>query len=248
MLKVIIVAVERVSMYGWRSRLGLILPSSNTTNEPEFYNHLPDGMSLHTARMRLENANAKALEDMANEVERCTDLLATADVDAIAYGCTTGSLVKGAGYDEKIETRIEDRAGVPAVATAASIKRAFDALNLRSLAIATPYIQDLNEREERFLQEAGYEVVDLQGLELEANSAIGDRTPETTYRQARMLNHGDADGVFISCTNYRTFEIVERLEADLDKPVVTSNQATLWDALQTVGVEPDLPLGRLFEC
>ena len=82
-------------MYGWRSRLGLVVPSSKTTNEPEFYEHLPEGVSLHTARMRLENANAQALEDMADKVERCTDLLATADVDVVAYGCTTGSLVKG---------------------------------------------------------------------------------------------------------------------------------------------------------
>jgi maleate isomerase len=53
--------------------------------------------------------------------------------------------------------------------------------------------------------------------------------------------------VFVSCTNYRTFEVIERLEADLGKPVVTSNQATLWDALRTLGVDDDLPLGRLFE-
>lgn len=107
--------------------------------------------------------------------------------------------MKGAGYDEEIERRIEERTDVPAVATAASIKRAFDALDLRSLAIATPYIRDLNEHEEEFLGEAGYDVVDID------------------------------------------FEIIEQLEADLDKPVVTSNQATLWDALRTIGVDADLP-------
>lgn len=61
------------------------------------------------------------------------------------------------------------------------------------------------------------------------------------------LDHEGADGVFISGTNYRTFEIIEQLEADLDKPVVTSNQATLWDALRTMGVDADLSLGRLFK-
>ena len=134
---------------------------------------------------------------------------------------------------------------MPAVATAASIKRAFDALDLESLAIATPYIQDLNDREEQFLGEAGYKVVDLRELGLEANAAIGSQTPENAYRQVRKLDHGDADGVFVSGTNYRTFEIIEQLEDDLDKPVVTSNQATLWDAMRNAGV--DLPLGRLFE-
>jgi len=235
-------------MYGWRGRLGLIIPSSNTTNEPEFYRHLPDGVSLHTARMHLRKANAETLERMADEVDRCADLLATAEVDAVAYGCTTGSLVKGAGYDERIEASIRERADVPAVATAASVKRAFDALGLSSLAITTPYITELNEREERFLEEAGYDVVDIEGLGLEDNQAIGDRGPETAYRRARALDYDDAvDGVFISCTNYRTFEVIERLEADIGKPVVTSNQATLWDALRTMGVDADLPLGRLFE-
>lgn len=236
-------------MYGWRGRLGLIIPSSNTTNEPEFYRHLPDGVSLHTARMYLRKSNAETLERMADEVDRCADLLATAEVDAVAYGCTTGSLVKGPGYDERIEASIREDAGVPAVATAASIKRAFDALDLESLVITTPYITDLNRREERFLEEAGYDVVDIEGLGLEDNQAIGDQRPEVAYRRARGLDHDDdaVDGVFVSCTNYRTFEAIEQLEADIGKPVVTSNQATLWDALRTMGVDADLPLGRLFE-
>lgn len=235
-------------MNGWRGRLGLIVPSSNTTNEPEFYRTLPDGVSLHTARMRLEDADADNLTEMADEVERCVELLSTADVDVIAYGCTTGSLVKGPGYDEEIESRIQDAAGVPGVATAAAIKRAFDALDLESLAITTPYIEDLNRREDEFLDAAGYDVRDITGLGIKPNLTIGEQSPETAYREAQTLVHEGADGVFISCTNYRTFEVIEPLEDDLDKPVVTSNQATLWNALELLGVEPpENAPGRLFD-
>lgn len=235
-------------MYGWRGRLGLIVPSSNSTNEPEFARWLPDGVSLHTARMRLEGVDAESLGAMADEIERCTDLLATADVDAIAYGCTTGSLVHGPGYDEEIEGRIESAADVPAVATAASVKRAFARLGLERLAITTPYVEDLNDREVEFLTDAGYEVVAMDGLGIDHNPGIGAQTPETAYRRARALPTADADGVFISCTNYRTFEIVASLEADLGMPVVTSNQATLWDALRRLEVATDevSDLGRLF--
>lgn len=235
-------------MYGWRGRLGLIVPSSNSTNEPEFARWLPDGVSLHTARMRLEGVDAESLGAMADEVERCADLLATADVDAIAYGCTTGSLVHGPGYDEEIEGRIESVADVPAVATAASVKRAFARLGLERLAITTPYVEDLNDREVEFLTDAGYEVVAMDGLGIDHNPDIGAQTPETAYRRARALPTGDADGVFVSCTNYRTFEMIASLEADLGMPVVTSNQATLWDALRTLGVATDevSDLGRLF--
>ena len=84
-------------MNGWRGRLGLIVPSSNTNNEPEFDRTVPEGVSLHTARMHLEDAAADSLTEMADEVERWVELPSTADVDVIAYGCATGSLVKGRG-------------------------------------------------------------------------------------------------------------------------------------------------------
>ena len=235
-------------MNGWRTRLGLIVPSSNTTNEPEFYDSLPDGVSLHTARMRLEDTTADDLEQMAGEIARCADLLSTANVDVVAYGCTTGSLFKGHGYDEEIESRLSAATEVPAVATAASVKRAFDVLNLDSVAIATPYINDLNKKEKNFLEERGYEVTAISGLQISQNVKIGAQYPETAYREARTVNTSDADGMFLSCTNYRTFEIINQLETDLGKPVVTSNQATLWDALRIANVDVTLDLGRLFEC
>jgi maleate isomerase len=234
-------------MFGWRGRLGLIVPSSNTTNEPEFYRSVPTGVSVHTARMRLQGTNAAELASMADDVERCAQQLADADVDAVVYGCTTGSLVKGPEYDTEIEDRIADIAGVPAVATAASIKRAFEALSLTSLAIVTPYIDDLNERERSFLEAAGFDIVAIDGLGIEPNTEIGTQWPEQTYREARQLDLPSADGVFVSCTNYRTFEIIPSLEQDLGKPVITSNQATLWDALKTLGVTYDADdLGSLF--
>ena len=235
-------------MYGKDGRVGLVVPSSNTTNEPEFARALPDGVSLHASRMRLADVDAESLSAMADDATECASLLASADVDVVAYGCTTGSLVHGPGYDEDIEARLEAEAGVPAVATAASIKRAFDALDVESVAVTTPYIENLNRREAEFLEAAGYDVVAIDGLGLSSNTEIGAQDPETAAEAARNVDDPDADAVFISCTNYRTFEIIPELERELDKPVVTSNQATLWDALDRLGAEvrPTIDLGRLF--
>lgn len=237
-------------MYGWRGRLGLMLTSSDRTTEPEFTRTVPRGVSLQASRMHLEDGvvTPETLSEMAGDVERCARLLATADVDAIAYVCTTGSLLKGNGYAAEIESRIADTAGGPAVATAASITRAFDHLGVDSLAIATPYNERLDGLERTFLEDAGYSVEAIDGLGFETDAEIAAQPPERTFRHASSVDTDDADAVFISCTGTRTFEIIEPLEADLGKPVVTSNQATLWDALRTIGVDTgDVELGQLFE-
>ncbi len=234
-------------MDGWRARIGLIVPSSNTVNEPEFQSQLPPGVSLHAARLPLDDVTADSLASMADTTEECADRLASADVDIIAYGCTTGSLVNGLGYDEEIESRITDHTGIPAVATAAAIKRAFDELGISRLSITTPYIDDLNECEAAFLDAAGYEVIDIDGIGHTENLQIGQEHPETAYRLAKKQVTDEADGIFISCTNFRTFEIIESLEADTGKPVVTSNQATLWNIYTTLGIEPPTSLGRLIQ-
>lgn len=234
-------------MYGWRARLGLIVPSSNTVNEPEFEAQLPEGISLHTARLPLDDVTAESLAAMAGNTENCADLLASADVDVIAYGCTTGSLVKGPGYDESIESRITEQTGIPAVATAAAIKRAFDELGISKFVIATPYIDELNTRERSFLESAGYDVLAIDGIGHKDNLEIGREYPQTAYQMVRDLDTEEADGIFISCTNFRTFEIIEPLESDTGKPVVTSNQATLWNVLETLNVDPTYPLGSLMQ-
>lgn len=233
-------------MHGWRARLGLLVPASNTTNEPEFYSSLPDGISLHTTRMKTKKTDEEGLDYMNEDIERSSEVLATADVDVAIYGCTTGSLLGGPDFDEEITSTVSDVTGVPSIATASAITDAFDALDVSDLAIATPYISELNERERGFLEESGYTVCDISGLGLEKNQEIGNRWPQETYRRARRIDTDEADAVFVSCTNYRTFDVIDTLERDLDKPVITSNQATLWKALRTVDVDDRLPLGELF--
>lgn len=235
-------------MYGYRGRLGLIVPSSNTTNEPEFWRWSPDGVAIYSARMMLESVNEEELIDMADDVEEAVKKLNTTQVDAIAFGCTTGSLVKGVGYDEQIQELIEEIAGVPGIATSTAIMHAFDALDAESLAIATPYTEQMNTKEVEFLEDNGYEVTGITGLDIEPNIDIGRQEPSTAYRLARNINRPEADAVFISCTNFRTLDIIPQLEADLDKPVVSSNSATLWAAMNLLGIDTtDIELGELYE-
>lgn len=235
-------------MYGYRGRLGLIVPSSNTTNESGFWEWAPEGITIQSARMRLEGVNVADLIDMAADIESAVADIATVEVDAIAFGWTTGSLVKGAGYDEEIRATIEETASVPGIATSTAIMQAFDVVGARSLAIAKPYTEAINNREVEFLEDNGYEVVDITGLDIEPNVGIGQQHPETAYRLSHRIDTADADAVFISCTNFRTFEVIEQLERDLGKPVISSNSATFWAALNLLDIATgDIDLRRLFE-
>ncbi|SDR39797.1 maleate cis-trans isomerase family protein [Natronobacterium texcoconense] len=228
------------------TRLGLIVPSSNTTAEPEFRAALPDSVTVHGARMSLESVTVDALDAMSDDVRRAAELLGHADVDAVAYACTTGSLLHGPGFDAELEEEIEEVADAPAVATARSVVRALESLDVDRVAVRTPYTADLDEKERDFLEESGFEVASIDGRGIEANVEIGALTPEDAAEQVREgVDAEDVDAVFVSCTNYRSLAAVEELESDLGVPVVTSNGATLWDVARVTDLEVDRP-GALF--
>lgn len=234
-------------MYGWRGRIGLVVPSANPTMEPEFHRYLPRGISVSTARMPLQRTSVETLVEMADGFERSGEMLSAANVDVAVYGCTTGSLVEGPGFDVEIETRLEEAAGVPAVSTAGAVRNALRALGVETLVVATPYTVSVDRKVTEFLEADGYDVLDIDGLGLEDHT-IGELTPEDAYRQAIAVDRPEADAVFISCTGYRTFEAIETAEADLEKPVISSNSATLWNTLETLDIEYREPgLGQLFD-
>jgi maleate isomerase len=230
---------------GWRARLGLIVPSSNTAAEVELGEYAPEGVSVHASRMPLESVTAGALDAMSDRALECAELLSHADVDAVAYACTTGSLLHGPGFDADLEEELAAAIDGPAVATALSVDRALEALGTERIAVRTPYNEELNEREREYFEAAGYELESIEGRGIEENVVIGSLTPEDAYRQVRESVDSEADAVFVSCTNYPSLGAIEPLERDLGIPVVTSNGATLWDACRAAGVAPSGP-GRLF--
>lgn len=237
-------------MYGWRARIGLIVPSSNTTNESEFWKWAPDGVSIHTTRMPLVEVDAEEQLEMAEEIERWAEFCSHTEPDVLAYGCTTGSLVHGAGYDEEIERRLEDEVGIQSVSTARAVKLAFKALDADDIAIVTPYPEDIDERERQYLEENDFSVVTMGGCSLRQNTDVGSLSPERVYSMTRetLESVEDYDAVFLSCTNMPTFEVIDAIETDFGVPVVNSNQATLWACLQTAGISQPLEgLGELFK-
>ncbi|UPV76771.1 aspartate/glutamate racemase family protein (plasmid) [Halorussus limi] len=224
------------------ARLGLVVPSSNTTAEPEFRAMAPDDSTVHAARMPLEDVTADRLDEMADGAERAAELLSHADVDGVAYACTTGSLLHGTGFDTELESRLSELTGAPAVATALSVTRALDELDVETLAVVTPYASELDELEREYLTESGFDVASIDGRGLVENTEIGGLTPSDAERQVRssLGDDPDVDGVFVSCTNYRSLSALAACEERLGVPVVSSNLATMWDLGNRLGLDVDL--------
>ena len=221
--------------YGRRLRIGLLVPSSNTTMEPEFNRMAPGGVSVHAARMRLEEVTPGKLIEMAEEAGRAARLLATAGVDVIVYGCTTGSLVGGVEWEERLVEGISEGTGTAAISTGRAVVDAIKALGGGRVAVATPYTDDLNDLERSFLEANGVEVVAIKGMGLVRNLDIGRTEGSAIKALVRAIAKG-ANVVFISCTNLPTIGLIEGIESELGIPVVTSNQASMWATLRGSGV------------
>lgn len=234
--------------YGWRAKIGLITPSSNNINEPEFYRLAPQGVTIHTSRVLLTGEmNEESFYRMARDLGRAAEELATAEVDIIAFGCTAGSVVCPL---DQLTASMAEKTGTPAIVTAGAVVAALRVLGIKRVAMGTPYVDFVNRREVEFLAEHGIGVTRYLGLELGHNQAerrsIGHVPPEAVYRMACEIDSPDADAVFISCANVATLDIIEDLEQALGKPVISSNTACFWAALRVLGINSSIEgYGRL---
>ena len=225
------------SPYAGLGRIGLICPSTNTSVEPEFQRMAPPGLAVHVARAFQDGPQAPALyEQIAANVEGASRDLGSAGVDVIAFGCTSCTyFFPGAALAETM-TRTT---GAPAVLTADAVVAALRALGARRIALATPRTDFVNRRETEWLTERGLEVVSTEGLQLgktaAERAAIGRVPLDATHDLARRVDRRGVEAVFISCTNLPSLALIPRLEAELGKPVVTSNQATFWRCLRAMG-------------
>jgi len=235
-------------VYGWRARIGILVPASDTTCENEFRKMAPEGVSIHVSRMAFPGTNTpEALSRLIDEVEEVAKLLIPASVDAIAFCCTSGSFIKGPGYDQEIIRRIKRVFPGTVTTTTTSVIEAFKALDIKRVAVASPYIDEINQALKRYLESVGIEVVSIKGLGIVKDTEVGKLTPEVAYELAKKIDRPEAQAVFISCTNFRSLEVIDILEKDLEKPVVTSNQATMWNLLRLLGIHGSIKrYGELF--
>jgi maleate isomerase len=228
------------------ARIGLIIPSSNRLTEPQFNRYAPPGVDTHVTRLRMTGKYRKPFDDLKRSLVEASEALSDVNPGIIVFHCTANSMENGLAHEAAIVEIIGKASGCPTLTTAQAITQAFNHFAIKKLVLISPYIQATNEHEVHYLKEAGYTVVHELGLGLESNgySAV---TPEEWKSIVTENARPDADGYFLSCTNTRMIEAVVEIERGLDKPAISSNQATLWACLKRLGIShSDNRLGSLF--
>lgn len=244
--------MHKPMVYGNRARIGLIVPPTNTANEAEWHSMAPANVSIHSARMPLhaDTKSEAGITALHHDIKRFSADLDQAEVDVVAYGCTAGSMVSPV---ESLAQLITDKTGRKALTTAQSIVEALRALKLQRIAVATPYFDTMNNHEKHFLGENGFDVVSIEGLGYGSTGVADFRnicrvTPEEVARLARRVDTENADAVLLTCTDLSTLPVINQLEQEFNKPVISSNSATFWYALRLCGVNDDIPSGgKLFK-
>lgn len=225
-----------------RTRFGLLVPFTNTNFEPDMALMCPDGVSLHATRMGGYDA-AEIPDEMqmrnlgSGDLSEPLHLLAGVRPDVVLYGCTSATLSHGVAFDQDLAARIGALSGAQTVTAAGALVHALRSLDITRAAFASPYVPAINELAIGFLADCGITCVaraDIEGV-LD-NDGQGALPPDAVSALACRADHPDAQAVILSCTDMRSVEVIAQLEARLAKPIITSNQAMLFQALQLAGL------------
>jgi len=228
-----------------RARLGFIIPSSNRMVEPQIQRYAPAGIVPHFTRLRMTNRYRKPLPELLPEILDSVSLLMDSKCDVIIFQCTGTSMSGGVEADEIVVSAIAKHADRPAVSTAGAVRAALLALNAKRIVFISETGPDGHAKKLSYLREAGYEVLRDRAACLSGSDAYCTTPPEYWRDAVLELRDHRADAYFISCANIQSIDVIEELESDLQKPVVTSNQAALWCALRLLGISAPGP-GMLF--
>lgn len=231
-------------------RIGVINPSAAVTFDHEWARMLPRGVSFHVTRLLLVDGSATALAAMAARAAEAARILSTSRVHVVAYACTLGSLFRGVVGERALAAELERAAGVPAVTMARAAAEALRALGVRRVAVGNPYGVEANRWVRQYLEGEGLVVTALRGTAVADSWSIAQAQPRSAFDLGRevLAEAPDADGIFLSCGNMRTVEVLDELEELTGRPVVSSNQAMLWYSLRILGIHaPVRGYGRLLE-
>ena len=231
----------------WRARIGFVLVPTDGIIEGEVFKLAPPGVGIHFTRLTgSENVTVENLLAMENELEDAASRFVFGeDLDVVCFACTSASALIG---EERVNAALSR--GTPQAKQTSMIGgvlQALRTLQVKKIVVATPYLDDVNTIEAKYLKDQGFETLEFQGMNIMKDPDVRRVAPDFIKEYARNIDCPEAQAIFISCGGLRSLEIVDTLEQEVGKPVVVSNQAMFWNALRLAGIEDKIEgYGRLF--
>ena len=230
-------------------RIGLIALGSDFRIEKDFNNVIyGKDIDLYVNRIHCYNPlTNETLAKMADDITEVTsDILPDQKIDCVAYGCTSGTVA--AGY-EVIKTKINAAKPEAKVTTPiTSAIKALKKLNIKKISVFTPYTKTINDTVLNYFKDQNITVNSLTYFDIASDLDIGKVEEEHLFDVLSKIDLSESEALFVSCTALPVLSIIDKLEKELNKVVLSSNQTLIWDALNLVGNKNIVKgYGKIFE-
>lgn len=225
----------------WRARIGILSPITNFITISEWNSVLPDGVTVHEALMGLTETTPETLVEMRKQAVSEAIKLSYGLMDIILFGCTSASFIGGPGYDEEIIKELETATGIPSTTTSTCVLTAFADLGVKKIALIGPYIREVFDAEIQFFAGHGIETVHLKAMEYQyvRDISLLREKPYIFYRMAKEAYNSskDCDSIFITCMASPAIKIIDILEQEMGRYVLSSSSASLYGVLKKLGIK-----------
>ena len=218
-------------------RVGLLIPSSNTVMEVDFYRNLAHDTTVHTGRMYMVDTTVAGEERMLDEFTMpAAEAVGTALPHVTVFGCTSAGALRGSDYDRDLCERIAGVTNSTPVSVIASVNRALRETQAKRVAVCTPYADELNARIRASVEAEGFEVTALHGMGITNNFDIASVSADeiVDFVRSRLGARLPGEALFLSCTNWHAMNALSALKIIYDAPMVTSNLAALQAVKQQI--------------
>jgi maleate cis-trans isomerase len=231
-------------MYGWRGRMGIIMPDNNTVLEPELYSVLPRGVSLHGSRAVMHGVPAR--ERIPTAVAALPTIIdgLRKRVGVLGYACMTTSLIMPVGWHEALADATQ---GVPFLPAGETMLKALEKVGAQRIGVFSPFMDEVAVLVPDWFAQFGIQVVHNFNVPFTRDQVTSHGLQEFYPLVLREFRGKEMDALAVLATDLATLTIINTLEKDLGVPVVSSNLALLWSALSVLGLKEDIGIGRLFK-
>lgn len=236
-------------------RIGMIVPSSNTTMETEIPAMLrareaisAERFTFHSSRMRMKHVTKEELKAMDGDSARCAAELADARVDLLAYACLVAIMAQGPGYhcvSQNALQKVSEEAtasAIPVVSSAGALIEALHHIGAKRISVITPYMKPLTKLVCDYISAEGIVVHDALSLEVSDNLEVGRLDPRNLIGLSKKVDTSGIDALVLSaCVQMPSLAAIQPVQDQFPFPVLSASVATTWRALQELGLPPKVP-------